>query len=288
MIFLILGMLVLATALGLHAILVAPVSLRTTVIDVPLHGLSPEFEGYVLSVLADIHHREPGGSGHLRRIVAASNAANPDVVVLLGDYGISFRRNRRLSAIAYRRALPVLGTYLSTLQSRDGLIAVLGNHDHYYDADCVVEWLGGIGARTLVNDHVVIRREGTSLVMSGVGDADEGQVDPLAGVRNKPADAPLIVLSHNPDAVLSLSAEAGIGLVVSGHTHGGQVVFPGYGAPITRSRICGRQTASGWVPNATAPLYVTTGAGSQIPIRFRCPPEVLIIRLRLKRDQQPA
>lgn len=283
----ILGVLVLAFAVALHAVLVAPVSLRTTMIEVPLKRLSSAFDGYTIAILADIHHQEPGGSAHLRQIIAASNGSDPDLVVLLGDYGVSFRHNRRLSAVAYRRALPTLGRQLHDLQSRDGLVAILGNHDHYYDQDRVAEWLREIGALVLVNDHLVIHRNGSSLVISGVGDALEGEVDPMAGARDRPPDSPLIVLSHNPDAILSFSREAGIDFVVAGHTHGGQIVLPGYGAPVTRSRLCGRLSASGWVPNEVAPLYVTTGAGSQFPVRFRCPPEVLIIRLRPEHDQQP-
>ena len=110
----------------------------------------------------------------------------------------------------------------------------------------------------------------------------------MGGAGNRPGEAPLIVLSHNPDGVLSLCRESRARLVLSGHTHGGQVVLPLYGAPVTFTRICGRQTASGWIPNATAPLYVSRGVGAQWPIRFRCPPEVLIIRLRVGDDQQPA
>lgn len=283
----ILGTLMLFVALALHAVLVAPGSLRTTVIDAPLEGLSPAFDGYTLAVLADLHHREPGGGRHLRRIIAAANAASPDLVVLLGDYGVSFKHNRRLSTAAYQRALPALGRELHRLRSRDGLVAVLGNHDHYYDAGRTAEWLGALDARVLMNDHVVIHRNGASLIVSGTGDALEGEVDPMAGVCDRSTGIPIVVLAHNPDAVLSLSCSADIGLVLSGHTHGGQIVIPGYGAPVTLSKICGRRTASGWVSTGIAPLYVTRGAGSQFPVRFRCPPEVLIVRLRLSQNQHP-
>ena len=281
------GVLLVAVAVAVHAVLIAPGNLRTTIVDAPLKGLAPVFDGYVLVVLADIHHRVSSESPHLRRMVARANEANADLIVLLGDYAASFKHNRPLSAACYEWALPGLGFALRRLQSRDGMLAVLGNHDHYYDGIRVTEWLRSLGARVLVNDHVSVQRGDDQLVIGGVGDALEDRVDPMGGAGDRPRDAPLIVLSHNPDGVLALSNECGIGLVLSGHTHGGQIVIPGYGAPVTFTKVCGRRTASGWVPNAKAPLYVSTGVGAQWPIRFRCPPEVLVVRLRAG-AQQPA
>jgi predicted MPP superfamily phosphohydrolase len=80
--------------------------------------------------------------------------------------------------------------------------------------------------------------------------------------------------------VLKLSPSLRPGLVLSGHTHGGQVVIPFYGAPLRLARVCGRKTARGWVPNPVAPLFVSAGVGSQIPLRFNCVPDVVIVRLR--------
>ena len=281
-------LLLVALAIALHAVLVAPTSLQTTVIDAPIPGLAPEFDGYTLVVLADIHHRRGSETAHLRRMVEISNAADPDLVALLGDYGASFHHNRPLSAAFYEWSLPALGFALRKLRSRDGMVAVLGNHDHYHDAARVAEWLRALDAHVLVNSHVVIRRGNQELVIGGVDDALKGKVDAMGGTGSRAGSAPVIVLSHNPDGVLSLSKDAGACLVLSGHTHGGQVVIPGYGAPVTFTRICGRRTASGWVPNPTAPLYVSRGVGAQWPIRFQCSPEVLIVRLRVDPGQQPA
>ncbi len=270
-----------------HAVLIAPTDLQTRIIDAPIRGLAREFDGYTLAVLADIHHRRGSETKHLRRMVEISNAVGPDVIVLLGDYGASFRHNRPLSAALYEWALPALGFALRKLRSRDGIVAVLGNHDHYNDAARVTEWLRTLGAHVLVNSHVVVCRGDRRLAIGGVGDALEGHVDAMGGAAGRAPDTPLIVLSHNPDGVLSLSKDADAGLVLSGHTHGGQIVIPGYGAPVTFTRICGHRTASGWVPNPIAPLLVSRGVGAQWPIRFCCPPEVLIVRLRVS-DQQPA
>ena len=282
------GLLVLGVAVAAHAVLIAPGQLRTTTIEATVKELDPAFDGYVLVVLTDMHHRVSAESRHLQRMVAQANAADPDLIVLLGDYGVSFEHNRPLSAACYEWILPALGMSIRRLHSRDGVLAVLGNHDHYYDGARVAEWLRSLGARVLINDHVVIQRGESRLAIGGVGDAIEDVVDPMGGAAIRPAATPLIVLSHNPDGVLALSDECGAGLVLSGHTHGGQIVIPGYGAPVTFTKICGRRTASGWVPNPTAPLYVSTGVGAQWPIRFRCPPEVVVVRLRAPAAQQPA
>jgi predicted MPP superfamily phosphohydrolase len=282
-----LGIVVLMVATALHAVFIAPTRLQRTVLDVPLAGLAPEFDGYTLAVIADVHHHGQG-TRNLRRVVRMSNEADPDLVVLLGDYGVSFEHNRRLSAIAYRRAFPKLMREFGALRARDGRVGVLGNHDHYYDGRQVAAWLEAMDVRVLINDHIVLRRGDATLVIGGVGDANEDDVDPRGGVGNQPPGTPIVVLSHTPDGVQCLESGSGIGLVLSGHTHGGQIVIPGYGAPITFTRICGRKKASGWIPNDRAPLYVSRGVGAQYVVRFRCPPELVIVRLRMPAGQQPA
>lgn len=278
---------VLLSAIGLHAMLIAPRALRQTVIEFPLPGLSSSFDGYTLAVIADIHHWG-AGIGSLRRIVNMANEASADLIVLLGDYGISFEHRQRLSASTYETALPALTDALRRLRARDGCIAVLGNHDHYYDGNRIASWLRSLGVRVLINEHHTVHRDGAVLVIGGVGDAYEDRVDSRGGTGTQPSGTPIVVLSHNPDAVRQLDRDAGIGLILAGHTHGGQIVLPGYGALTTHTQICGRTTASGWIPNEVAALYVTRGVGAQVPVRFRCPPELLIVRLRASIAQQPA
>jgi predicted MPP superfamily phosphohydrolase len=279
------GLTIIAGIVVLHSILIAPRQLQTVNVDVELPNLAVAFDGYTIAVIADIHHWAPG-TRTLRRLVTMTNDANPDLIVLLGDYGISFEHRPTWSAIAYRRALPALGDAIRGLTARDGCVAVLGNHDHYYDADHVADWLRRLGVRVLINDHTVLRRDGATLVIGGVGDAYEDRVDPGGGAGLQRPGTPIIVLSHNPDGVPMLRTDAGIGLVLAGHTHGGQIIVPGYGALTTHTRICGHTTPSGWIPNDVAPLYVTRGIGVQVPIRFRCPPELTIVRLRTPASHQ--
>ncbi|MBX6330281.1 MAG: metallophosphoesterase [Gemmatimonadaceae bacterium] len=264
-----------------YAVVVAPRRLRLTTIDAPIPGLPAAFDGYTIAVLSDIHHGAVWGSRtHLKRAITLAHAAAPDLIALLGDYGLSHHRLPRASRRAYERAMPVMGPLLRSLHAPDGVVAVIGNHDYDYDASAVAAWLRETGSRVLVNEAVCIERAGARLAISGVDDAASGKIDPHAGCAHLEPHVPRIVLSHNPDGVLSLATDARVDLVLSGHTHGGQVVLPFVGALSRRCKLCGRHTARGWVPNPRAPLYVTSGVGAIIPLRVHCPPEVLVVRLR--------
>ncbi|HVE78309.1 MAG TPA: metallophosphoesterase [Gemmatimonadaceae bacterium] len=263
-----------------HSVVVMPYDLRVTEFDAALPGLGAELDGYAIVVVADLHHRPIDGDAYLRRVAGVVNGLAPDLVALLGDYGISYKYAPRLSKWLYRRLFPGVERFVAALVARDGIVAVLGNHDHYGGAAFTRARLTAAGVRVLVNERIVLARGRARLYLGGVDDAEEGRVDPRGGVGDAPPDEPRLLLSHHPDGVLALDRCARLDLVLSGHTHGGQVVLPLLGAPITMSRVCDRRHPSGWVPNDVAPLYVSRGVGCQTPLRFRCPPEVLLVRLR--------
>jgi predicted MPP superfamily phosphohydrolase len=270
-------------ALGvlLHAVFIAPLHPRVTEVTASIPQLAPQFDGYTIVVLADPHYGLPPWSGRAwrQRVVDAVERADADLVALLGDYGVSFKRSRLPGRLLYPPAMAAMTPMLRSLRARDGMVAVLGNHDYFHDAPAVVAWLTHSGATVLVNDHVCIERDGAVLVCAGVDDAKEGRVDPAAGCASVPAELPRVILSHNPDGVLHFAPETRADLVLAGHTHGGQVVFPGFGAPLRLARICGPHTARGWIPNPRAPLYVSAGLGTVIPFRFNCAPEIVVVRL---------
>ncbi|HET7458917.1 MAG TPA: metallophosphoesterase [Gemmatimonadaceae bacterium] len=267
-------------AVAVYGFAVEPYLLTRTDLDVRVPGLPPELDGYTIAALSDLHCGTATPPSFIARAFAIAQDARPDLVALLGDYSVSTRRTRRLNRRWYAQGMRALSPMIRALRAPDGVVGVLGNHDHYYDAADVHAWLAGLGVRVLVNDSVVVRRGAATLVIGGVDDAREGHVDPAGGCAGQPADAPTVVLAHNPDAVLALSAPRRVDLVLSGHTHGGQVVLPGIGALATHARICTRRAASGWVPNDRAPLYVSRGVGGQHPPRVNCRPEVAIVRLR--------
>jgi predicted MPP superfamily phosphohydrolase len=274
------GLLVALAAL-IYFVIIAPRRLRRTEIEVAIPGLAPEFDGYTIAVLSDLHH---GGvfrpRSHAERAAAIARSADPDLVALLGDYGISVGRFTRLTRYMYDRGMRELGPILQSIGARDGMLAVLGNHDYDTGGWRVVRWLSSINVGVLLNQAALLERDGARLLIGGVRDPHYAEVDPEGGFAHAPPEIPRILLSHTPDAITFLSPTARPALVLSGHTHGGQVVFPFLGALSRHSRICGRHTASGWIPNPHYPLYVTTGVGVAIPLRVCCRPEVLIVRLR--------
>ncbi|HJU66381.1 MAG TPA: metallophosphoesterase [Gemmatimonadaceae bacterium] len=273
--------------LAIHATVLTHFDLRVTEVVAPIDGLPEEFSGYTIAVLADVHYGPPTGARVPRRAVDIAHRASPDLVVLLGDYGLSYDSALWLSRILYRSAYRGLAPILRRITARDGVLAVLGNHDYDVGADTVRSWLRSLGVDVLVNDCRIVRRGNASLAIGGVDDFKKGTVDPMGGCHTLPAGAPHIVLSHSPDAVRVLDRRVRVDLVLAGHTHGGQVVIPGYGAPLRFCKVCGPRTAKGWVPNDRAPLYVSAGVGAAVPLRFNCPPEVVIVRLE-RQGQQPA
>ncbi|MDQ2766568.1 MAG: metallophosphoesterase [Gemmatimonadota bacterium] len=263
-----------------YVTLVTPVALRRTRIDAPIAGLAPELEGYTIAVLSDLHY---GGTIAPARLIARAvllaNENAPDLTVLLGDYALSHTRLRTISRWLYEWALPRMTTTLRALRARDGVVAILGNHDYDHNATKVVEWLKSTGARVLVNDCAVIARGDARLGIGGVDDWTHGRIDPAGGCASLAPDIPRVVLSHNPDGALALAPGARVDLVIAGHTHGGQIVLPWLGAPSRHCTVCDASSASGWVARSPVPLYVTTGVGVVLPLRINCPAEVLVIRL---------
>ena len=251
-----------------------------------IRDLPRPFDGYTIAVLADLHQPPDTDVDWLEHAVRVTNALNPRLIALLGDYGYSFERLPGYSRRWYEVALGAMTDSLRHLRAQDGVIAVLGNHDYDADATKVAEWLRSLGVTVLVNSARCISRGGQQLRVFGLDDVGRGT--PMIPVEfNSAGRSPTVVLSHNPDGVLLFDQGQRVDLVLAGHTHGGQIVLPWYGAPMTMARVCSRTGASGWVPNDVAPLYVTRGLGEQLPlpVRVNCPPEILVVRLRS--GQQP-
>lgn len=274
-----LALLVLLAALA-RVVVLTPIALRSTRIDAPVAGLAPELEGYAIAVLSDLHY---GGTFAPRRLIARAvqlaNEASPDVIVMLGDYALSHTLLRTMSRWLYVWALPRMTEALRALRAHDGVIAILGNHDYDYEPARVIAWLQSTGARVLVNDCIVITRGNARLGIGGVDDWTHGRVDPDGGCKSLEHEIPRVVLSHNPDGVLDLAPSSRVDLVLAGHTHGGQIVLPFFGALARHCTMCDASSASGWVARSPVPLYVTTGVGVVLPLRINCPPEVLVVRL---------
>jgi len=276
---------ILALVLGIALVVtwrvavVNPDALQLTVLEVPIDRLPPAFDGYRVALLSDLHYGPQQPLARMQRAVAFANSQAPHLTVLLGDYATSEWATPALSLRWYRRSFAALAPVLRQLRARDGVVGVIGNHDYYASADETVEWLRSLGARVLRNEAFELPSADGPLRVVGLDDVEEGEVSEAQAAALLAGDTPTLVLSHHPDGVRHC-AHPSVRLVVSGHTHGGQVVLPWVGALVTRSEVCTRTHPAGWVPNPWAPLFVSRGVGCQLPVRIGAPPEVVVLTLR--------
>jgi hypothetical protein len=167
---------------------------------------------------------------------------------------------------------------LGTLRARLGVVAVLGNHDFRVGADMVQRALRRQRIRVLRNRHMMLRDGGDALPVAGVDDLGYG-ADLPAALRGIPDGSPTILLAHNPRLVRR-AARHGVGLVLSGHTHGGQVNLPLLGSVYGRSPEQLRFKI-GWDRLGDTQIYVSRGIGTIVlPWRLRCPAEIPCLELQ--------
>jgi predicted MPP superfamily phosphohydrolase len=248
----------------------------TSYYRIPVPNLPTPFQGLRIVHLSDIHHGALVPLSIVRWVVNRTNRIARDLVLLTGDYV-----HERSSHEQMDRVWPVLGE----LTAPEGVYATLGNHDHWADTERSWRWLARTGF-DLHHRSVVLVREGEQLWIVGAGDLWEDHVpldDLLAGI---PEEACRIVLAHNPDTADTGFAER-IDLMLSGHTHGGQVRVPGLGAPVLP--VQNKTYSSGLVysPRGLA-IFISRGIGWAVyPVRLNCLPEIAVLELEKKRPQGP-
>jgi predicted MPP superfamily phosphohydrolase len=259
-------------ALGVRACWLEPASLRVVRSTITLEPGAHALDGLRIAVLADLHVGSPwNGLDNLARVVAETNAATPDLVLLAGDYVI-----KGVLGGSFVAPEDIAGR-LHELRAPLGVYAVLGNHDWWLDAPRVRAALEHAAIPTL-DDRAASVDGARHFWLAGVSDFWEGAHDvrrALAGVTD---DAPVILFTHNPDVFPHVPAR--VALTVAGHTHGGQVFLPLVGRPIVPSRY-GQRYAIGHVVEDGRHLFVSPGIGTSIiPVRFRVPPEISLVTLR--------
>lgn len=243
-------------------------------------GLPEAFDGYRIVQLSDIHLESWTEEFFLRDTVARINALHPDAVFLTGDF-VSEPLGLSQSPIA---SAWKCGAILRTLACPN-LYGILGNHDVSSGATEVAQALSANGIQMLRNASLPIERGGARFWLAGVDDPLAGRPDPdraiPAAIRNHPTE-PVILLCHCPDyidSLMQMPAGRAVSLVLSGHTHGGQVRMPFYG-PLTLP-VLGRKYIEGHFRFGGLQLYVNRGIGTVgVPFRFDCRPEITEITLR--------
>jgi len=222
-----------------------------------------------VALLSDLHVAGPDmPPERLARIVTQVNALKPDLVLIAGD----LVSDKRVSTHRYSEDEAVAP--LGGLRARFGVVAVLGNHDH---------WRSTIGMRRALEANRVtvltnsaIRRAG--LILAGADDDYTGRSDPAALIGAvEPLVGPVVTLSHSPDITPKLPAR--FGLILAGHTHCGQIALPLIGRPATMSRH-GDRFACGLIREGERTIVVSAGLGtSLLPIRIGAPPDLWLLTL---------
>ncbi len=240
-----------------------------------LNGLPEAFRGFRILQLSDIHHSRYFPLDRVARLVELSNRLQPDLVALTGDF------------VTYSRAsIEPLAEMLGGLEARAGVVAVLGNHDFRVGASTVERALRRRGIEVLRNRHILLHRGGDTLPVAGVDDFRYG-ADPEQALRGIPEGLPTLLLAHNP-RLLARLAGYGVSLVLSGHTHGGQVNLPLLGSIYGRSPERLRYKI-GWDRLGATQIYVSRGIGTIVlPWRLRCPAEMPWLELLPHNDSELA
>lgn len=271
---------------------IEPADVEVTSVSLVLPRLAPAFDGYRLALIGDIHAdgwMTPGRLLHLAKLV---NAEQPDLVAIAGDFATysPFR--------SPAHCVPGLAAPLRRLRAPDGVFAVLGNHDHkvhlparlrhaLYSADgdpgrataeTVRYTLARGGVRELGNAVHTLHRGGAVLHLCGVDSVHSG-MDRLEKVLEQlPAEGAAVLLAHEPDFADTAAATGRFDLQLSGHSHGGQVHLPPFGATILPP--LGRKYPDGPYEIGGMRLYTNRGLGSHPRLRFSCRPEITVLTLR--------
>lgn len=256
--------------------------------DVQIPGLPAAFDGARIAQLSDIHLDEYSEPLFVEHAVNLVNQFNPDFVFLTGDFVTSGIAPNSFSIGAAWQCAGILRK-LKCAQR----YAILGNHDHLVSAIEVTHALSDNGIPVLFNACKAIERGASRLWLAGLDDALEGAPRPdlaippsIRGVANEP----VILLCHAPDYADTLVAGGTgkyISLMLSGHTHGGQVRIPFLGA--VNLPAMGQHYVEGWFRLGTMQLHVNRGLGTVgLPFRFNCPPEISVITLHTAPERNQA
>jgi len=245
---------------------------RASAIEVTYHQLElprlpRAFAGLRVVQLSDIHHGLYVPLERVREAVGLANRLEPDLVALTGDF----------VSHSPRYIDPTVEA-LGGLRASLGVFAVLGNHDHRVGAARVADALAGVGVHVLRNRHVCITRDGASFFLAGVDDLRYREDNLRLALHRVPPEAARFLLCHNP-RILPLAVTLGIDLVLSGHTHGGQIGFRRL-RRLAAARGLRLPFAYGWQRHNGTQLYISRGLGTVVlPIRLRCPAEIPLLRL---------
>jgi predicted MPP superfamily phosphohydrolase len=225
---------------------------------IPVPHLPMSFDGFTIVQLTDLHHGFGIPVSVIDRVIHQVNLITKDAIVCTGDY---IHGGDGLSAIE------TVWSRLMSLKAKSGVYSVLGNHDHMFNnADNSLFWLEKSG-QSVRHGAASISRGEDRIWIGGAGDIWHDKLGIDEAFKNTPPNECKILLSHNPDAA-DTKFETRVDLMICGHTHGGQIALPPFGA-----KLSGLQEKSGMN------VYISKGIGWYLaPIRINCAPEISVLK----------
>ena len=258
----------------LRAALIETTQVQITNLPIRIAKLPAAFHNFRIIQLSDIHHGSFVSEAEITATAHRVNDLQPDLVVLTGDY-ISH-------SVDY---IPGCARALGNLKAPHGVFAVLGNHDHWTDGEMMKSELEAHGINVLCNENVRIEKDGAFIRLAGVDDMMVKLDDMKAALAETSRSETRILLAHNP-ALIREAARAGVDLMLSGHTHGGQInwklLVPRKETALSRwLHRPSRKFMRGHAVLGNTQLYVNRGFGTVVvPLRYGCTPEITLIELQ--------
>lgn len=238
-------------------------------LNVKIPDLNPAFNDYRIVHISDIHLGQWISAKRIAGVVNLVNKQEPDLVAITGD------------SVSYVVNEPVLDMlrFLKNLKPKDATVAVLGNHDHWIGAEDIRRIMDESSILELENDVYTIKRGDAMLHIAGVDSITLEKHDLDAVLEKLPETGPAILLAHEPDFADKSAATGRFSLQLSGHSHGGQMVIPGFGTPFRGSQF--RKYPLGEYKVGDMIQYTNRGLGTNVFwIRINCPPEITLMKLQ--------
>ncbi len=264
------------SALG-YPILIEPNWPILEKIDVPIDGLSQDLDNLTIGLMADFHRGRYTSDSDIHSAVELLQKENPDLILLAGDF-----------VEGKAEYIHSVASILSKLVAPLGIFAVLGNHDYWTDSKLIRKVLEKFNIQVLINRAIELQLNNDSFHVVGLDDAWEGQPDYQIALKDIPEKEMKILMVHEPDYADFITCDNHwIPLQLSGHSHGGQVVIPFFGAPALP--YMGKKYPFGLnkINNSGRYVYTTRGVGDVVPVRFNCRPEVTLLKLKRRSGSSP-
>jgi uncharacterized protein len=243
------------------------ISIEVERVSLGLPNLPKSFDGLRVAFLTDIHHGPYTHIDHIVDMVRTTLALQPDLIVLGGDYCL---RERKYIAPCFE--------ILAALSAPMGVFGVLGNHDYLHGLEETRIGMRRAGINELTNSGTWLRIGSDRIRLGGLDDLWCGKPNLNGAIGEAVHSDATLIVSHNPDYAETLR-DTRVGLMLCGHTHGGQLIAPGVKNPFIPSQY-GNKYSHGVVEAPTTRVYVSRGLGlTGLPVRYNCTPELTLITL---------